>query len=112
MQNAETVVCSGYTAIADAVFAEAADREAIARVARTAGVPFAGLWLEAPKPVLTSRVARRVADVSDAGVVVVERQHAHGWGSQRWERLDASGTRQQLLDAAITALAALEVDQP
>ena len=111
-EHAEKVVCGGYTAIVDAVFAEPADREAIARVAKAAGVPFAGLWLDAPEPVRIVARERAVADASDAGVDVVRQQRAYRVESLRWDRLDASGTRQQLLDAAIAALAALEVGQP
>lgn len=100
IDQAEKVVCGGYSAIADAVFTESADRDAIEHVARAAGVPFAGLWLEAPEQVLISRVEERGPDVSDAGSDVVRRQLAHGLDSLHWHRLDASGTRQQLCEAA------------
>jgi hypothetical protein len=112
MEQAEKVVCSGYTAIADAVFAESADRDAIAHVAKAAGVPFAGLWLEAPEPVLISRVAGRGPDVSDAGVDVVRRQRAYRLDALRWDRLDASGTRQQLWETATAQLTTRERVQP
>ena len=99
LEQAEKVVCGGYTAIADAVFAQSSDRDAVERVARAAGVPFVGLWLEAPEPILLSRVEGRPADVSDAGIDVVRRQLAYRLESLRWHRLDASGTRQQVCDA-------------
>ena len=99
MQQADTVVRAGYAAIADAVFANGADRDAVQHVAATAGVPFAGLWLEAPESVLISRVVGRGPDVSDAGVDVIRRQVAQPADSIRWHRLDASGTRQQVGDA-------------
>jgi hypothetical protein len=99
MKQVDKVVRGGYTAIADAVFAKSADRDAVQHVAVAAGVPFAGLWLEAPAPVLISRVERRGPDVSDAGNDVIRRQLAYRLDSLRWHRLDASGTRQQVCDA-------------
>ena len=98
MTEADKVVRSGYVAIADAVFAESADRNAIEHVARAAGVPFVGLWLEAPAGVLIVRVDGRGPDASDAGGEVVRRQLAYRLDDVRWHRVDASGTRQQLWD--------------
>ena len=56
MKQADQVVRSGYAAIADAVFADPVDRDAIQTVVRAAGAPFVGLWLEAAEPVLVARV--------------------------------------------------------
>lgn len=98
MEHADQVVRSGYTAIADAVFADVADRDAIQQVARAAGVPFVGVWLEAPEHILISRVEGRGPDASDAGSDVVRQQMARGVDSLRWHRHDASGTRQQVCD--------------
>jgi predicted kinase len=100
MAQADTVVRAGSAAIADAVFAASADRDAIQHVAAAAGVPFEGLWLEAPAAILLSRVEGREPDVSDAGIDVVRHQLASGLDSVRWRRLDASGTRQHVADAA------------
>jgi aminoglycoside phosphotransferase family enzyme/predicted kinase len=100
MEQVDQVVRGCYTAIADAVFVKSADRDAVQHVAVAAGVPFAGLWLEAPAPVLISRVEKRGPDVSDAGNDVIRRQLAYRLDSIPWHRLDASGTRQQVCDAA------------
>jgi len=100
MRHANTVVRGGATAIADAVFAEPADRDAIQHVAKAAGVAFAGLWLDAPVPILFARVEGRVSDASDAGIEVVRRQLTYPLDSLRWRRLDGSGTRQQVCDLA------------
>lgn len=99
MEHADKVVRGGYTAVADAVFAESGHREAVQHVAAAAGVPFVGLWLEAPERVLISRVEGRGPDVSDAGIEVVRQQLAYRLDALRWHRLDASGTRQQVRDA-------------
>lgn len=98
MDHADRVVRSGQTAIADAVFTDAADRDAIQHVAGAAGVPFVGLWLEAAEPVLISRVQGRGPDASDAGIDVIRHQLARRLDALRWHRYDASGTRQQVSD--------------
>jgi predicted kinase len=98
--RANTVVRGGYTAITDAVFASSTDRDAVQHVAAAAGVPFFGLWLEAPESVLISRVAAREHDVSDAGVGELRRQLAQPLDSLRWRRVDASGSRAHVRDAA------------
>ena len=98
-EQTDMVVRGGYAAIADAVFAASADRDAIQHVALAAGAPFVGLWLEAPEPVLISRVEGRGPDASDAGSAVIRRQLGYRMDSLRWHRLDASGTRQQVCDA-------------
>jgi predicted kinase len=100
MEHADKVVRAGYTAIADAVFAESADRDAIQQVARHAGVPFTGLWLEAPVALLLSRVEERKSDVSDAGIEVIWRQLGYQLDSLPWHHLDASGTLQHVCHAA------------
>ena len=89
------------------MFAVSGHRVAIQHVAAAAGVPFVGLWLEAPESVLISRVAGRGPDVSDAGCDVVRRQLTYRLDALRWHRLDASGTRQQICDA----VGALLLDQ-
>ncbi len=81
---------SGHSVIADAVFAQAADRAAIERAARAAGVPFAAVWLDAPEQVLIDRVAHREADASDADRAVVRMQCARFAGDVRWPRVDAA----------------------
>lgn len=108
MAHADTVVRGGYAAIADAVFANAADRAAIQHVAAAAGVPFVGLWLDAPESVLISRVTERGPDVSDAGVEVVRHQLARPLDSLSWPRLDASGTRPQVVEAATAIVGCLD----
>ena len=107
MEHADKVVRAGYTAITDAVFATSADRDAVQHVAAAAGVPFIGLWLEAPAPLLISRIEDRGPDVSDANIDVIRRQLSYQLASLRWHRVDASGSRQQVSDAA-AAIASAE----
>jgi predicted kinase len=104
--QAAAVVRSGYSVIADAVFARLRDREAIERAALDAGVSFSGLWLEAPEPLLVDRLRRRAVDASDADAGVLRMQEARGTGQVRWPRLDASATAETVLISAASRLAA------
>ena len=87
LADADTVVRSGFAAVADAVFAKPVDREAIQHVAAAAGVPFTGVWLEAPESVLRRRVAGRQGDVSDADAAVMQRPRTYPLGVLRWHHL-------------------------
>lgn len=64
----------GHAAIADATFLDPALRAAVERAA--APLPFLGVWLHAPLPVLEARVAARLGDASDADVAVLHRAAA------------------------------------
>src|SRR5262245_59352849 len=61
----------GQSVIVDAVHARPGEREALAALAMARGVPFTGLWLEAPPNLLRDRIAARTADVSDATTELV-----------------------------------------
>ncbi len=95
---------AGRPVVVDAVFADPAERAAIARVAKTAGVPFTGLWLEAPAESLGRRIAARRGDASDATVDVLRRQLGYDLGSIGWTRIDAGGDAAASLSRAQAVL--------
>jgi len=103
--EAAAVVRAGCGVIADAVYARPGDREAIEHVARAAGVPFVGLWLDAPPHVLVERMRRRRADASDADADVLRGQYAQGAGRVGWRRLDASAPADTVLACAASEVA-------
>lgn len=88
--RAKTVLGEGHSAIVDAVFARAADRAAVERVAAAMSAPFTGIWLEAPEPTLVSRIEQRRNDPSDADAAVVRMQLRQPAGEMTWHRIDAS----------------------
>jgi aminoglycoside phosphotransferase family enzyme/predicted kinase len=81
---------AGCTVIVDAVFDRAADRTAIEHVAAQAGVPFTGLWLEAPTDLCVQRVEQRTGDASDANAAVVRLQAGRDPGPLHWARVNAA----------------------
>ncbi len=108
--EAAATLAAGYTAIADAAFLRAGERERIAGVAAAAGAPFTGLWLEAPAAVLDERIGQRHGDASDADRRVLERQLTLDLGAVDWVRLDSSRDLAATLAAARERLAAQGLD--
>jgi aminoglycoside phosphotransferase family enzyme/predicted kinase len=91
VERAVEALQAGHAVIADAVLGRAWQRTAIAEAARTAGVRFTGLWLEAPVDVMSARVQARSGDASDATVAVLHEQLQQTLEPVDWERVDASG---------------------
>ena len=89
-ERARTTLNAGHSVIADAVYSNLHDRDGIAAIAREAGVPFVGLWIDGPPEILASRLLERVADASDATVDVLERQRRAGVGRLDWHHVDGS----------------------
>jgi predicted kinase len=90
LRSATAALAAGHTVIADAVFARAAERRGVARVARRLRVPFVGLWLEAPPPVMAARLDARRHDASDATRRVLDQQLDYDIGSMTWARIDSA----------------------
>jgi len=88
-EQATRIVGTGHTAVVDAVFARPPDRLGVEHVAAEAGVPFTGLWLDAPLETLVGRVRARRGDPSDADAAVVRQQFADGVGDVAWHRVNA-----------------------
>ena len=90
-ERAAAALAAGHAVVCDAVYADASERDALASVARQAGVPFAAVWLDAPDATLLSRVTARRHDASDATADVVRRQLERGVAPTDWLRLDGTG---------------------
>jgi len=91
---------AGFVVIADAVFARAPERAAIAAAARAAGLPFTGIWLDVAPEVaarrITARIAGRSGDASDATIKVLAQQQGYDLGPIDWTRLDAGSGADQV----------------
>jgi hypothetical protein len=91
---------AGQSVVIDAVHAHVREREAAARLAADLGVPFVGLWLEAPLALRLRRVGGRASDASDADARVAASQRAAPLVEDGWSALDATGDRAALAAAA------------
>lgn len=102
MDEARRTLASGIPVIVDAVFADPRERGAVAALAAECGVPFTGLWLEAPPATMRARVGARQGDASDANAAVVDRQLGYELGDLGvWRTIDAGGTPETVLSAAL-----------
>ena len=90
IEHACAALNAGHSVIVDAVYAKPNERAAIEDLARACGVPFKGIWLEAPETTLIERVTQRRDDASDATAPVVQVQQAYDLGEISWTRIDAS----------------------
>jgi aminoglycoside phosphotransferase family enzyme/predicted kinase len=89
--KAKRIVSTGHSVIIDAVLDVPALRDAAKTAAAESGVPFVGIWLEAPGEVMIARVTSRAGDASDADAAVVLRQVASTAAPAGWQKADAGG---------------------
>ena len=102
--KARRALAAGHSAIVDAVFAQPAERAVMrqsasgSRRARSCVFPRGG----SRYPV--ARVDARSHDASDADAAVARMQASHDLGTLDWTRVDASGTPEETLARARTAI--------
>ena len=92
LETAGHALAAGHSVVLDAVFARPAERFAAQALAARLGVPFIGLWVEAPMATRIHRAASRTGDASDAGVDVVREQTAYDLSPLTWTRVENNGT--------------------
>lgn len=103
-QEVREALRAGVAVVADAVFARPVQRRALERIAEEEGVPFHGLWLEAPVNTMEHRVRQRRRNVSDATVEVVHMQLDYDVGDMAWEKVDSGGERDETVARGLAAL--------
>ena len=91
---------AGYSVIVDAVFGKESERLELAELAKHTGVPFDGLWLEAPGGLLANRIGARVGDASDATVDVLCAQLEFVSPPSDWSHLCAVPSEREILNEA------------
>ena len=100
LERARAAINAGHGVIVDAVWPDAEGRGAIEGVARDAGVPFIGLWLDARFDTLSGRLAARTGDASDATADIAAGQVQRIAPPVSWVRIDASGDEDAVARAA------------
>lgn len=103
-EQTQRVLAAGHSAIIDAVFAKADEREPVAELANASRVPFRGLFLTADIETRIKRVGGRIKDASDADAEVVRKQADYDLGAINWVEIDASGTPDDTLTRTRKAL--------
>jgi aminoglycoside phosphotransferase family enzyme/predicted kinase len=98
--QARRTLAVGRAVLVDAVFARPEERRAMAAVAGSLGVPFEGLWLEAPEAELIARVQARTGDASDADAAVVRKQLGYDLGTVTWRRVDGAPEPETVFETA------------
>jgi aminoglycoside phosphotransferase family enzyme/predicted kinase len=98
--KAEVALKAGYCTIIDAVSLTADERASFAAVAAAAGVPFSGIWLDAPSETMASRIGARSGDASDATADTLVQQLRYDPGAIEWRRVDVGADR----DASFAAV--------
>jgi uncharacterized protein len=103
-REAANALAAGYSVIVDAVSLKPSERQSFVTVAEAAGVPFAGIWLEAPPATMDRRLRARRYDASDASPEVLAQQLQQDPGTVEWVRIEAGGDPEGCLSAARRSL--------
>jgi predicted kinase len=104
INRAERILSQGITVIADAVFARAEERAAIAELAERLAVPLVGLFLVTDLHIRQERIHRRVNDASDATAAIAQQQEGYEIGRLTWTQIDASGPPETTLKRSLSLL--------
>jgi len=104
--KADRIVAAGHSVIVDAVFARPGERGGIEQIASSRRIGFRGLFLTADLATRMARVGARIGDASDADASVARQQETYDLGVLTWAPVDASGTPDEVLRHALSALAA------
>jgi predicted kinase len=99
-RKAANALAAGYSVIVDAVSLKPGERQSFLTVAEAAGVPFAGIWLEAPPATMDRRLRARRHDASDASTEVLAQQLQQDLGTVEWVRIEADGNLEGCMSAA------------
>jgi predicted kinase len=102
--KAEAALRGGYCAIIDAVALRPEERKSFAVVAERAGAAFTGIWLDAPRQTMATRIGERRGDASDASTSVLDRQLQVDIGPLDWVRIEAGGGAEDTLGLVKRAL--------
>lgn len=89
-EDISAALAAGQTVVADATFLRDVDRVRVGALAGRHGVPFHGIWLDAPYEVLVERASARALDASDADKSVIDLQLEEALGQIAWDRLDST----------------------
>ncbi|MEX0693208.1 MAG: AAA family ATPase [Rhodospirillales bacterium] len=102
--EAKAAMASGQCAVLDAVFASAGHRARAEALAVECGVPFQGLWVDAPEEVRVHRVETRKRNVSDVTTEIARQQSEYQLGAVNWPAISSAGKKKETVRQALTVL--------
>ncbi|MDP4796698.1 MAG: AAA family ATPase [Rhodospirillales bacterium] len=102
--QARSALAAGQCVVLDAVFAKAEQRAQADTLAIECGVPYQGLWVDAPEHVRVHRVETRERNVSDVTTDVARQQSEYELGPITWAKIDSSGKKNATIDQALKVL--------
>jgi hypothetical protein len=103
--TAARILAQGSSVIVDAAYLREDERDAIFRAALSSKARFDGLFLNSDLVTRLSRIAARRDDASDANAEVARLQEHFDIGLLKdWATIDASGSPEQTLAAAIARI--------
>lgn len=97
-------LAAGKTVIVSAAFLPPESRAMEENLAKSCGVEFRGLWLEADVQTLCDRAEKRTGDASDAGAAVIQLQAGIDKGVISWPAIDASKAQDHILKEALALI--------
>ncbi len=103
-EEARVALEKGQSVVLDAVFAVEGQRREAEAIADACGVPFTGIWVDAPLAVRLERVSSRTRNVSDVTVEVAEQQSGYDLGEVAWSKVDSSGRKKETVRQACALL--------
>ncbi len=101
-QQAIMALSVGSCVILDALFYNPAERQAVEQLAHDEGVPFVGLWMDAPLSVRTDRIHTRQRNPSDVKETAeLNRQLQLNTGNITWHKIMTDGPRDKTVQQAL-----------
>lgn len=102
--EARELLAAGRSVVVDATFIQPDLRGRVESLAREAGAPFHGVWLEADPEILAPRIEGREGDASDATVATLRMQLDLDVGEVTWRKIDASGPAADSAEAWVASI--------
>lgn len=100
--QAEMALSVGSCVILDALFYNPAERQAVENMAAENGIPFVGLWMEAPLAVRAKRVETRLRNPSDVKEKEeLDRQLRLKLGPISWHKIMTDGPKEKTVQRAL-----------
>lgn len=104
IDQARQAILTGQSVVLDAVFAMQDQRETAEALAAELGVPFMGIWVEAPEEMRIERVMKRERNVSDITPEIARSQSEYDVGEMTWASVNSAGEKTETVAQGLRVL--------